>query len=64
VTENCTITKCEHWESASPSLDGHCSHGSCPNYLHSCPVHENYGMAKPQEWAPTAREQVDRTMPR
>jgi hypothetical protein len=59
MSENCTITKCDHWESASVNLDGHCSHGSCPNYLHSCPVHQDR-----QQWARTAREQVDRTTPR
>jgi hypothetical protein len=60
MSENCTITKCEHWESARPSLSGHCSHGSCPNYLNGCPAHQE----QQQQWAPTAREQVDRTMPR
>lgn len=37
---DCTVTECEHWERTSPAFDGHCSHGSCPNYMNSCPVHK------------------------
>ena len=44
----CTKTPCGHWESSSPAFNGHCSHASCPNYMDSCPVHENYGLAEPQ----------------
>ena len=38
--KSCTKVECDHWESKIPNYHGHCSHGSCPNYMNSCPVHE------------------------
>jgi hypothetical protein len=36
---------CEHSEAGSPAFNGHCSHASCPNYMDSCPRHENFGLS-------------------
>jgi hypothetical protein len=36
---------CGHWEAARQGFSGHCSHGSCPNYMDACPQHRDYGMA-------------------
>lgn len=42
----CTKVPCEHWEASGTGLGGHCSHALCPNYMDSCPVHENYGLRR------------------
>ena len=43
---------CDHWERTSPAFCGHCSHASCPNYMDSCPVHQNYGFPDPHGLPP------------
>lgn len=41
---------CEHWEAASGSYFGHCSHASCPNYLNSCLRHDQ-SSGLPDDWS-------------
>ena len=43
---------CDHWERTSPGFCGHCSHASCPNYMDSCPKHQNYGFPDPHGLPP------------